>query len=89
MFRIIHSMTPCVYPLIFSIAHAGVGTKFRSKLKMAILTMISYHDVAFSFDSEFLTDVLTECQVGVFCPLCVYVCMHLCVCVCVCVMVKI
>lgn len=42
---------------------AGVGTKFRSKLKMAILTMISYHDVQFSFDAEFLMDVLQECQV--------------------------
>lgn len=31
---------------------------------MAILTMISYHDVAFSFDSEFLVDVLQECQVS-------------------------
>eukprot|EP00037_Helgoeca_nana_P016388 m.154297 g.154297 ORF g.154297 m.154297 type:complete len:200 (-) comp23499_c1_seq1:45-644(-) len=46
----------------FSEAELDIGTKFRSKLKMAILTMISYHDVAFSFDAEFLIDVLQESQ---------------------------
>lgn len=46
----------------FSDDELAVGTKFRSKLKMALLTMISYHDVAYSFQSEFLVDLLRECQ---------------------------
>mmetsp|Transcript_3199 Transcript_3199/g.7786 ORF Transcript_3199/g.7786 Transcript_3199/m.7786 type:complete len:203 (-) Transcript_3199:284-892(-) len=46
----------------YSAAELTVGNNFRSKLKMSILTMISYHDVAFTFDAEFLIGVLEECQ---------------------------
>ena len=44
---------------------SAIGNKFRSKFKMAALTMISYHDVAFTFDATFLADVMTEAKV---CP---------------------
>lgn len=36
-----------------------IGRKLQSKLKMAILTVISYHDVAFTFDAAFLTGLFT------------------------------
>lgn len=46
----------------FNSAELDIATKFRSKFKMAALTMISYHDVAFSFDSVFLAEVMQESQ---------------------------
>eukprot|EP00054_Salpingoeca_dolichothecata_P018005 m.109581 g.109581 ORF g.109581 m.109581 type:complete len:197 (-) comp22690_c0_seq1:100-690(-) len=38
----------------------GIGLTFRKKFKMAALTMISYHQVAFTYDESFLTDILDE-----------------------------
>eukprot|EP00051_Salpingoeca_urceolata_P027163 m.480256 g.480256 ORF g.480256 m.480256 type:complete len:212 (-) comp21752_c0_seq1:1038-1673(-) len=40
----------------------ATGNKLRSKFKMAVLTMISYHDVAFTFDQEFLCTLLGQCK---------------------------
>ncbi|EDQ90475.1 uncharacterized protein MONBRDRAFT_31877 [Monosiga brevicollis MX1] len=39
-----------------------VGNELRGKFKMAILTMVSYYDVAFTFDAEFLCDLLNQCR---------------------------
>lgn len=44
----------------FNDEELGIGRRFQSKFKMAALTMISYHDVAFTFDASFLSDVMTE-----------------------------
>eukprot|EP00045_Choanoeca_perplexa_P005693 m.47885 g.47885 ORF g.47885 m.47885 type:complete len:198 (-) comp13248_c0_seq1:73-666(-) len=39
-----------------------IGEKLRSKFKMTILTMVSYFDVAFTFDAEFLCTITEECR---------------------------
>lgn len=43
---------------------AAVGEKFRKKIKLVALTMVSYHEVAFTFDAEFLITAFAEvcCQ---------------------------
>lgn len=45
---------------------SGVGDKLQSKLKMTILTVISYHDVAFTFDAAFLTSLFDTIKVDIF-----------------------
>ena len=40
----------------------GVSQSLRSKFKMMVLTMISYHDVAFTYDPVFLTARFIECK---------------------------
>lgn len=42
----------------------AAGEKMRSKLKMTVLTMMSYHDVAFTFDRAFLTGLIDESRVS-------------------------
>ena len=46
---------------------AVTSKALRSKFKMMVLTMISYHDVAFTYDSAFLTARFVECKVCVRC----------------------
>lgn len=48
----------------FSAEELAVGEKFRKKFRMTVLTMISYHDVAFTYDESFLTNLFSECRVG-------------------------
>lgn len=48
----------------FNEAELAMGQKLSSKFKMIVLTMISYHDVAFSFDAQFLSDLIGQCEVG-------------------------
>jgi hypothetical protein len=40
-----------------------IGEKLRSKFKMTILTMVSYSEVAFTFDADFLCGITDECRV--------------------------
>ncbi len=42
----------------------GVSTSLRSKFKMAVLTLLSYHDVAFTYDGPFILNLLDQCKVG-------------------------
>ena len=49
-----------------SASRVAVTSKaLRSKFKMMVLTMISYHDVAFTYDAAFLTARFVECKVRV------------------------
>lgn len=38
----------------------------RKKFRMVVLTMMSYHEVAFSFDQAFLENVFEECRVRAY-----------------------
>lgn len=40
----------------------AAGDKMRKKFRMVVLTMLSYHEVAFSFDQSFLENVFEECR---------------------------
>lgn len=46
----------------FSPAELEMGTKLTSKFKMLVLTAISYHDVEFTFDALFLSNLAGECK---------------------------
>eukprot|EP00040_Diaphanoeca_grandis_P040037 m.261027 g.261027 ORF g.261027 m.261027 type:complete len:195 (+) comp41138_c0_seq1:102-686(+) len=46
----------------FNSEELATGNKFKSKFKMAALTMISYHDVAFTFDAAFLAKLMEDCK---------------------------
>ena len=39
-----------------------IGTKFRKKFKTCAFTMMSYHDVAFTFDEDILSEAFEECK---------------------------
>ena len=47
----------------FNADEFGHAKSLQSKFKMTVLTMISYHDVAFTYDQAFLTERLAECKV--------------------------
>jgi hypothetical protein len=54
----------CQYsPSHFNAHSLGIGQSVQSKLKMAILTVISYHDVAYTFDAAFLTSLFENVKV--------------------------
>lgn len=38
----------------------GIGLKLQGKIKMSILTALSYHDVAFTFDAPFLISLISN-----------------------------
>eukprot|EP00039_Didymoeca_costata_P018843 m.335217 g.335217 ORF g.335217 m.335217 type:complete len:196 (-) comp17538_c0_seq1:88-675(-) len=46
----------------FSKSELVLGEKFRKKFKTTALTMISYHDVAFTFDAEYLAESFAACK---------------------------
>ena len=50
--------------IMFLSRFQGVSTSLRSKFKMAVLTLLSYHDVAFTYDGPFILNLLDQCKVG-------------------------
>ena len=41
----------------------GIGARLTKKFRMTVLTMLSYHDVAYTFDKHFLSNLFSECKV--------------------------
>jgi len=46
----------------FNSKELAFGEELRKKFKQCVLTMISYHDVAFTFDQAYLSNILVECK---------------------------
>ncbi|XP_030640733.1 tumor necrosis factor, alpha-induced protein 8-like protein 2 B [Chanos chanos] len=46
----------------FSEAELALAQNFKKKLHQGAMTLISFHEVAFTFDQTVITEILTECR---------------------------
>lgn len=57
----------CLHSCCLSFLCLGIGEQLRKRFRTCVLTFISYYDVAFTFDEEFLVTSFDECRVRYMC----------------------